>query len=127
MINNSLIIIVICCVVYALMNSFGASLIKSQLQTIELKSFHSYIVLLLNIKVIIGFSLIFISALVLFKALSLGSFSLIVPLSTGINFLCTTAIGYFLFNDKLNFYQYVGLVLILSGILFISSNTLNDN
>ncbi len=114
------IIIITCCVLYALLNSAGASIIKSQLQTTPLVSIQNYIQILLNIKVIAGFALIFISALVLFKALSIGKFSLIGPLSNGINFICTLSIGYFFFHDRLNLYQVFGLFLILTGILFIS-------
>lgn len=115
-------IIIICCILYALLNSAGASILKSQLQSTQLISIKSYIEILLNIKVIAGFSLIFISALVLFKALSIGKFSLIGPLSNGINFVCTISIGYFFFHDRLNIYQVFGLLLIITGILFISLN-----
>jgi uncharacterized membrane protein len=115
-------IIIICCVVYALLNSIGASIIKNQLQTVQLISIRSYINILFNIKVICGFGLIFISALVLFKALSIGKFSLVVPLSNGINFISTIIIGYFFFQDRLNMYQTFGLFLIITGILFISIN-----
>ena len=48
---------------YALLNSAGASIIKSQLQTVPLVSIRSYIQILLNVKVIGGFSLIFINNL----------------------------------------------------------------
>jgi|JI6StandDraft_1071083.scaffolds.fasta_scaffold58261_2 uncharacterized membrane protein len=116
------VIIIFCCVMYALLNSAGASIIKSQLQTVPLVSIRSYIQILLNVKVIGGFSLIFVSALVLFKALSLGKFSLIGPMSNGINFICTITIGYFFFHDRLSVYQIFGLFLIITGILFISFN-----
>ena len=116
------VIIIFCCVMYALLNSAGASIIKSQLQTVPLVSIRSYIQILLNVKVIGGFSLIFVSALVLFKALSLGKFSLIGPMSNGIHFICTITIGYFFFHDRLSVYQIFGLFLIITGILFISFN-----
>ena len=116
------VIIIFCCVMYALLNSAGASIIKSQLQTVPLVSIRSYIQILLNVKVIGGFSLIFVSALVLFKALSLGKFSLIGSMSNGINFICTITIGYFFFHDRLSVYQIFGLFLIITGILFISFN-----
>ena len=116
------VIIIFCCVMYALLNSAGASIIKSQLQTVPLVSIRSYIQILLNVKVIGGFSLIFVSALVIFKALSFGKFSLIGPMSNGINFICTITIGYFFFHDRLSVYQIFGLFLIITGILFISFN-----
>lgn len=116
------VIIILCCVLYAFLNSIGASFIKSQIETVSLVSIQSYVQILLNIKVISGFFLIFLSALILFKALSLGKFSIVAPLSNGINFICTVTIGYFYFNDRLNSYQLFGLFLIITGILFISFN-----
>lgn len=114
------IIIVTCCILYAVLNSLGAAVIKKQLSYTTLNSVQDYFHILLNAKVIGGFLLIFVSALILFKALSIGKFSLIGPLSNGINFICTISIGVYFFKDKLTTYHYFGLLLILSGIFMLA-------
>jgi len=102
------------------MNVAGSSLIKYNLSGNKLSSFVDYVNLLLKPGVLLGFVSIFLSALVMFKALSVGKFSVIGPLATGINFMFTIAVGVMFFNDKLSFQAYVGLVLILVGITLIS-------
>lgn len=77
---------------------------------------------LIQPSVIFAFAVIFLSALVMFKALSSGAFSLVIPIATGINFIFTVAIGYYLFNDTLNLRSVIGFLLILLGILVLSSN-----
>lgn len=67
-----------------------------------------------------GFAIILISALVLFKALSMAKFSLVNPVASGINFVFTLAVGYFVFSDRITWVHMIGLALILSGIVMIS-------
>ncbi len=110
------------CFVYALLNVSGAALIKLKIKNTILSSFADWISFLFTIQVIIAFICIFISALVLFKALSTGSFTLTIPIATGINFIFTVIIGYFLFSDHLNFISFLGFALILSGIIILSLN-----
>jgi multidrug transporter EmrE-like cation transporter len=78
--------------------------------------------LLLNIPFIAAFLLIVASALALFKALSTNSFSFIIPVATGINFLLTVAAGYFLFQDRLSFFSFLGFTLIIGGVIILSLN-----
>ncbi|MFM7234122.1 MAG: hypothetical protein ACKOZM_05995 [Flavobacteriales bacterium] len=42
-------------------------------------------------------------------------------MATGVNFLFTLAVGYFLFEERIGWAHYLGLVLILTGILIISA------
>ena len=79
-------LIVIFCFSYALLNVTGAAIIKSLLKVQKLDDFSSWLNFLLNFKVVGAFALIFVSALVMFKALSYGNFSIVVPVATGINF-----------------------------------------
>jgi multidrug transporter EmrE-like cation transporter len=74
----------------------------------------------MNVKVVAAFFLIVISALVMFKALSANSFTFVVPLATGINFLLTIAVGYYLFNDQFSVVKISGIIFILTGIILLS-------
>ncbi len=105
---------------YAVLNAFDATLIKNELLGIQLTSARQFFELLITPKVIMAFGMIFISALVMMKALSIHKFSLVIPIATGINFLITVGVGVLYFNDSLNVYQYSGILLILIGILVLS-------
>lgn len=104
---------------YALFNVTGAALIKSELKNRSLTSMQDYLDLLFTVKVIAGFIIIFLSALIFFKALSLQKFSIVVPLANGLNFCITLAAGYFLFSEKLTVFSVFGLFLIIIGIIII--------
>ena len=112
--------IILYCTLYAILNICGSSSIKYALKDKTLSSFGDYIDFLLNPLVIAGFIFIFLSALVMFKALSEGRFSFVVPLSVGVNFVLTVVVGTSVFDDKLNAISYIGLSLILSGIILMS-------
>lgn len=108
--------------IYAAFNVSGAAIIKLKLKNQELNSFRDWLNFLLDIHFVVAFTLIMFSALALFKALSENSFSLILPIATGINFLLTISMGYFLFQDRLTVFSIVGLILIISGIIILSLN-----
>lgn len=78
--------------------------------------------LLGNLPFVVAFMLIVASALALFKALTTNNFSMIIPIATGINFLLTIAVGYFLFQDKLSLWSLLGFALILGGVIVLSLN-----
>jgi multidrug transporter EmrE-like cation transporter len=113
---------VIFCFFYAVLNVSGAAIIKWNLKGKVLNEFSQWMNFLLNIQVIAAFSLIFISALVMFKALSSADFTFVIPVSAGINFVLTLIAGYFIFKDKINSVSYIGFTLILSGIILLSIN-----
>lgn len=117
--NNNLLIIVLS-TVYALLSVLGASLIKSKVQGYSLHQATDYFRLVFEWKVMIGLGIIFIASLVLFKALSIGQFSQIIPLSTAINFVCTTLIGWLVFSEKIGVQQIIGTFVILVGIIILS-------
>ena len=110
------------CFFYALLNVSGAALIKWKLKGRALNALGDWIQFLLNIQVIGAFALIFVSALVLFKALSAGNFTFIIPVSAGINFILTVIAGYYIFKDQLNMASFIGFGLIISGIILLSIN-----
>jgi multidrug transporter EmrE-like cation transporter len=107
---------------YAAFNVSGAAIIKWQLKGKSLETLNEWLKLMLNIPFVMAFLLIVLSALAFFKALSTNSFTLIVPIATGINFMLTIAVGYYLFQDKLSMISFVGFVLIIGGILILSLN-----
>ena len=113
---------IIFCFFYAVLNVSGAALIKWKLKGKVLNEFSDWFNFLLNIQVIGAFALIFVSALVMFKALSTANFSFVIPVSAGINFVLTLIAGYYIFKDKINFVSYIGFTLILSGIVLLSIN-----
>ena len=113
------------CALYALLNVSGASLIKWNLKGKLLSSLKEWINLFLNFQVITALGLIFISMLVVFKALSTANFTFVIPVSTGINFILTIIVGYCVFKDPLNFISFLGFGLIISGIILLSINSLD--
>lgn len=107
---------------YAVLNVSGASLIKWHLEGKSLETANEWLKLVFNIPFIVAFTLIVFSAFSFFKALSTSSFSLVIPIATGINFILTICIGYFLFHDRLSLMSFVGFFLIISGIIILSLN-----
>lgn len=113
---------VIFCLLYAILNVTGAALIKWKLKGRTLSAVNDWLKLLFEPQVIAAFALIFLSMLVIFKALSLANFTFVIPVSAGINFVLTVIAGYFIFKDSLNYISFIGFALIISGILLLSLN-----
>ena len=116
---------VLFCFLYALLNVSGAAIIKWKLKGRALSSFNDWFQFLLNIQVIGAFVIIFVSALVMFKALSTANFTFVIPVSAGINFILTIIAGYYIFKDQLNMASFIGFTLIISGIILLSLNNAN--
>ena len=110
------------CLFYAILNVSGAGLIKWKLKGRSLNAFSDWLGFLIEPQVITAFALIFVSALVLFKALSAGQFTFIIPIAVGVNFILTVVAGYFIFKDNLNAVSFIGFTLILTGIIILSVN-----
>jgi multidrug transporter EmrE-like cation transporter len=113
--------ILFCCL-YALLNVSGAAIIKVKLKGMQLTELKHWLNLLLDIQVIGAFALIFLSALLIFKALSLANFSFVIPVSAGVNFILTVVAGYYIFKDQLSLISFIGFALIISGIILLSIN-----
>jgi multidrug transporter EmrE-like cation transporter len=107
---------------YAACNVCGSAIIKLQLKQVKLTMWQEWVTFMLNVPFIIASSFIVFSALALFKALSSSQFSFVIPIATGINFLLTVSVGYFLFQDKLSMSSYLGFLLIIAGVLILSVN-----
>ena len=113
---------VLFCFLYAVLNVSGAAIIKWRLKGRVLSSIGDWMQFLLTVQVIGAFALIFISALVMFKALSIGNFTFVIPVSAGVNFIMTVIAGYYIFKDQLNTVSFAGFALIISGIILLSVN-----
>ncbi|HEY1005586.1 MAG TPA: hypothetical protein VGD92_00350 [Sphingobacteriaceae bacterium] len=109
-------------ILYAVFNVSGAAMIKNLLKGRTLTTLADWLDLIGNVPFLTAFVLIAFSALALFKALSTQNFTLIIPLATGINFILTIGVGYFIFNDRLSMLSLLGFILIVSGILVLSIN-----
>jgi multidrug transporter EmrE-like cation transporter len=107
---------------YAAFNVSGAALIKWQLKGKTLATVNDWLRFLTNLPFVMAFLLIIFSALALFKALSTSNFSFIIPIATGINFILTVGVGYYLFQDKLSMLSFLGFMLIIFGIIVLSIN-----
>jgi len=114
---------VLYCALYALLNVSGAAIIKLNLKGKVLTSFNQWLGILFNVQVIGAFVLIFVSMLVMFKALSAANFTFVIPVSAGINFVLTIVAGYFIFKDQMSLISFIGFALIISGILLLSLNS----
>ena len=114
---------VIYCALYAFLNVSGAAIIKWNLKGKVLTNVNQWLNVLFNVQVICAFALIFVSMLVIFKALSSANFTFVIPVSAGINFILTVIAGYFIFKDQLSLASYIGFTLIISGILLLSINS----
>jgi multidrug transporter EmrE-like cation transporter len=114
---------VVICFLYALFNVSGTTLIKWNLRGRVLTTFNEWLQFLLHFQVIAAFAIIFGSALILFKALSSGAFTFIIPVAVGINFILTVLAGYYIFKDQLNAVSFIGFSLIISGIVLLSINS----
>lgn len=114
---------VLYCALYALLNVSGAAIIKWNLKGKVLTNLNQWLSVLFNVQVIGAFALIFISMLVIFKALSSANFTFVIPVSAGINFVLTVIAGYYIFKDTLNLASFVGFTLIISGIILLSVNS----
>ncbi len=89
----------------------GNSLVISIKNAIEFKI--GYLTLL-------GLILYIISFLLWQKLLISFDLSYIVPITTGISQIMILIIGYFIFKESINFYNILGVLLIIIGILLIS-------
>lgn len=114
---------VLYCALYAMLNVSGAAIIKWNLKGKVLSTLNDWINLLLNAQVISAFALIFVSMLVIFKALSVANFTFVIPVSAGINFVLTVIAGYYIFKDHLSMVSFIGFALIISGIILLSLNS----
>lgn len=100
----------------------GTSLIKFAINQNPIESIKDYWPFLWQVKVILALSFVFIAALIMFKALSFGSLSVVTPIFTAINFLFTIVAGKFLFDESTSLIKISGLVLIIIGVVLVANS-----
>jgi multidrug transporter EmrE-like cation transporter len=114
--------ILLFCFISSCFQIAGTSFIKIAINQSPIVSVKDYIPFLLQIRVITALAFIFIAALVLFKALSLGSLSLVTPMFTAINFLFTIIAGKYLFNENMGLMKISGLFIIIIGVVLVANS-----
>jgi len=106
---------------YAIFNVAGAAIIKSKLQVVKVTYLQDFFTFMLDIKVMLAIFFIIISMFFSIKALSISSFSSVIPLMTAINFIITVAVGALIFKDHLAISAYIGILFIMVGVVLISN------
>jgi len=115
------IILVLICLSYAVLNVSGSALIKWELAKYgHLGCLKEWMLFLSKGRVMLGLCINFASVLMIFKALHLGKFTYVLPVSVGLNFLLAVGLGCFLFQDKMSGLSILGISFILSGIVLMS-------
>jgi multidrug transporter EmrE-like cation transporter len=113
--------IIVLATLYAIFNVVGAAIIKKRLVGVKIDEVRHFIQFLFDPLIFLAFALIMVSMFFAVKGLSLSAFSTFVPLMTGINFALTVSAGALYFNDRLNIYGYVGVVVIIIGVALVGS------
>jgi multidrug transporter EmrE-like cation transporter len=124
MIVNGLLVLM-----YAVLNSYGALIIKHEINKIEKIDLNSvgsiiefFVKLAKSPAVITGFVAIFISALAWMAALSRMDVSLAYPAAVGLNFLIVTFVAISLFGEQININKILGILLVFASIYFLSKS-----
>lgn len=114
--------ILLFCFISSCFQIAGTSLIKVAVNHTPIAGLKDYIPFLLQPKVILALSFVFIAALILFKALSVGSLSLVTPIFTAINFIFTIIAGRFLFHETMSLAKISGLFIIIIGVFLVANS-----
>jgi len=114
--------IIFLCFISCCFQVTGTSLIKYVLNESPIVTARDYIPFLLHLKVILAFSFVFVAAMIMSKALSIGSLSLVTPVFTAINFVFTVLVGRLLFNDSMSLSKVSGLIIIIVGVVLVANS-----
>jgi uncharacterized membrane protein len=118
--------IILYCSLYATLNVGGAAIIKAYLRGKSLMRLNEWLNFIFSLPIILAFIIIFASSMVMLKTLSIGQFSSVIPIATGINFIFTSVLAYFLFKDQINLHTIIGFTLIIIGVILISYNHIEN-
>ena len=106
---------------YSIFNVLGVVIIKNKLVTTDVSKLSDLFYFLIDLKIVFAFLIIGISSLLAIKTLSLAAFSSAVPIMT-FNFILTVSVGIIYFKDILAIGGYLGLLLVLLGVVLIGKN-----
>lgn len=118
--TNSTILLLLFGLAYAIVSVTGVTLIKMEMSSHSLRNVKDYLDLLLTWKVIAGFLIIGVAALIQIKILSIWKMSYSIPITTACYFSLLLFVGVWFFGEKLSVFSLIGLVFILTGIIFLS-------
>lgn len=114
--------IVFLCFISSCFQITGTSLIKYVINKTPIATVNDYLPFLLQFKVLLALTFVFIAALIMIKALSFGSLSLVTPIFTAINFVFTVLAGKLLFNDNMSLTKISGLLIIIVGVIIVANS-----
>lgn len=114
--------IIFLCFISSCFQITGTTLIKTAINQNPISNINDYIPFLLQFKVILALSFVFIAALIMFKALSYGSLSLVTPVFTAINFLFTVIAGKLFFDESMSLAKISGLFIIIVGVILVANS-----
>ena len=107
---------------YAIFNVLGVVIIKNKLVTTDVSKLSDLFYFLIDLKIAFAFLIIGISFLLAIKTLSLANFSTAAPIMTALNITLTVSVGIIYFKDILAIGGYLGLLLVILGVVLIGKN-----
>ena len=107
---------------YAIFNVLGVAIIKNKLVTSDVSKLSDLFYFLIDLKIVFAFLIIGISFLLAIKTLSLANFSTAAPIMTALHITLTVSVGIIYFKDILAIGGYLGLLLVVLGIVLIGKN-----
>ena len=93
---------------YAIFNVLGVAIIKNKLVTTDVSKLSDLFYFLIDLKIVFAFLIIGISSLL--------------AIMTAFNFILTVSVGIIYFKDILAIGGYLGLLLVLLGVVLIGKN-----
>jgi uncharacterized membrane protein len=105
---------------YVVISSTGLCLIKNRLNNVAILNIKSLIILLSDKLFLIGFSLYLLGFLYWFVILQKYNLSLAFPVAASSLIVLTILLSHFFLEENLSFYNWLGVGLVITGILLIS-------
>ena len=107
--------------IYLLLTVSGIVIFKlGANQNLEFKSVSGNLAFSFNYKVILGLLAYICSFLLYMFLVSKFDLSYIVPIATGIVYILTLLSSVYIFKDKLNTYNIIGVILVLIGVVLVN-------
>jgi uncharacterized membrane protein len=82
--------------------------------------------LITNVPLITGMALYVIGAFIMIAALKGGELSVLYPI-VATSYIWVSIMSYYFFNDNLNLFRWVGIFIIIVGIIFISRGSKDED
>ncbi|UOF91474.1 EamA family transporter [Fodinisporobacter ferrooxydans] len=105
---------------------YGAMHEESRIASLLKGDVMSVLYILLNPYILTGLTMYFISAILWIIILAKYELSFVSPLLS-INYVFALFVGYYFFNENLNLYKWLGVILITAGVILITFKKINVN